>query len=268
MNFQDICNDLTDNEFSQIHIGFNAQGRLDDKHYDHLLGSLNLGLTDLHTRFNLKMNNIELVFNQGRYRYHLHSDHKYSDESLVVGDFRFDIGAGTLLTDVQNNPDPEYIRDQPYAEFQNDILKIVRVESPDDRELDLNKIGNPWSLMTPKPDVLEIPRRIVDQTPGIPDWLRMDRVYVHYRQGHVRFPRGAGEYDGNRVEIDLPETHRRALLLFIASRTMNPVGMTQEFNAASVYYQQYLLECQMLNDMGMYIEQDNSDSKFARRGFV
>jgi hypothetical protein len=268
MNFHEICAALTRNEFSQLNIGFNNEGRLDDKHYDHLLGSVNLGLADLHTRFNLKMNCIELVFNQGRYRYHLQSDHKYSDESLVVGDHRLDLDNLTLLTDLQQRSDPEYIRDQPYAPFQNDILLITRVTSPCDKELDLNKLGNPWSFMTPKANVLEAPRRIVDQTNDLPHWLRMDRVFVHYRQGHVWLPDGAGQYDGNRVEIDLPETHRRALMLFVASRTFNPVGMGQEFNAANTYYQQYLLECQTLTEAGMYVQQDMDDSKFGGGGFV
>lgn len=268
MNFHDICTDLTDVEFSQLNIGFNADGRLDDKHYDKLLGAMNLGLTELHKRFSLKMNHIELVFLANRYRYHLHSDHKYSDEALVVGDFRLDVGLGTLLTDLTPNPDPEYIRDQPYAEFKNDILLITRIVTPRDVDLPLNDIGNPWSFITPKSDVIEAPRRIVDQAPGIPDWLKMDRVYVHYRQNHERFARGAGEYDGNRLHVDLPETHRRALLLFMAARIFQPVGIGQEFNSSNYYHQQFLLECQTLTEDGLYIQQDDQGSKFAGRGFV
>jgi hypothetical protein len=268
MLLQEIFNDLTYGEFSQIKLGGNPEGKIDDANYNALLTHVNLGLTDLHRRFSLKMNSIEVVFNTGRYRYHLSSEHKYSDESLVVGDFRLDVGLGTLLVDTQENADPEYIRDQPYAEFQDDILLITRVETTKDYELPLNKIGNPWSFMTPKANVLEVPRRIVDGHTDVPHFMATDRVFVHYRQGHPRIQPGAGQFDANRVEIDLPETHRQALLYFIASRVMNPIGMGQEFNAGNIYYGKFLKECQDLTEQGMYIDQTDDQTKFNARGFV
>lgn len=268
MKLQEIINDLVYGELSQINIGANEQGRLDQKEYNKVVSAVNLGLTDLHTRFSLKINTIELIFNPGRYRYHLHSHHKFSDESLVVGDFRLDVGFGTLLVDTQDHSDAEYIRDQPYAEFEDDILLITKVQTCEDRDLPLNVEGNPWSVKTPKANVIEFPRKMVDKWHETPGWLQTDRAFVTYRQRHPRIPAGAGEYDGNRVELDLPETHRQALLYFIASRIMNPIGMGQEFNAGNTYMQKYLLECKMLDDTGMQVDQASDGARFSGRGFV
>lgn len=268
MKLQEIFNALTYGELSQISIGANADGTFPDKNYNMMLDHINLGLTELHKRFNLKTNTIEVILSPGRYRYHLHSDHKYSDEALGVGDFRFDLGEATLLTDLQPQVDPEFIRDQLYGEFQDDIVLITKVATPDERELPLNVRGNPWSVMTPKADTLEVPRRIVDKGVGLVDWLNTDRLHVTYRQGHPQLQPGAGQYDGNRVDIDLPQTHKQALLYFIASRVMNPIGMGQEFNAGNTYYTKFLQECGELELRGMQIDETADGDKLDSRGFV
>lgn len=267
MNFQDILNDLTYGELTQVNIGGNGDGTFDDKQYNRLISHLNLGLTDLHKQFSLKTNTIEVVLNAGRYRYHLDEKHKYSDEQLVVDDFRLDLEDTTLLIDTKENSDAEYIRDQPYAEFKNDILLITDVITLGGHSLPLNVIGNPWSVRTPRANVLEFPRRIVDNGFDVPEHYITNRVWVKYRQNHERIHYGAGEFDGNRVEIELPETHRQALLFFMASRIMNPVGMGQEFNAGNTYYAKYVNECQNLTEKGMYIDEKDDSTRFERNGF-
>jgi len=84
MKLQELFNDLTYGEFSQLNLGANEDGTFSDKYYNKMISHFNLGLTDLHKRFSLKLNTIELILLPGTYRYHLHSDHKYSDEALVV----------------------------------------------------------------------------------------------------------------------------------------------------------------------------------------
>jgi hypothetical protein len=268
MKFQDILNDLVYGELTNINIGANEDGTFDDKHYNRLISHLNLGLTDLHKQFSLKTNTIELILQAGRYRYHLDEHHKFSDEALVVGDFQIDINDATLLVENKKRSDAEYIRDRQYNEFKNDILLITAVMNRDEKEYPLNVIGNPWSVRTPRENVLEFPRRIVDQGFDVPEVYRGDRVWVKYRQNHERIHFGAGEFDGNRVEIELPETHRQALLFFIASRIMNPVGMGQEFNAGNTYYTKYMNECQVLTEKGMYIEESDESTRFESKGFA
>ena len=168
---------------------------------------------------------------------------------------------------MKERSDPEFIRDQAYAPFQDDIILITKVQTANELDLDLNVLGNPWSITTTKANVLEVPRRIVDKGVGVPDWLQTDRLLVTYRQGHPKILPGAGEYDGNRVEIDIPETHKQALLYFVASAVHNPIGMGQEFNAGNTYFAKYMAEVQTLKEDGMYIDQADQGTKFESKGF-
>lgn len=268
MKLQEIFDALSSGELSQLNVGISADGKVADKDYNTLLTNLNLGLTALHTRFVLKLQQIELILLEGRTRYHLHSDHRFSDEALAIGDFRLDVGFGTLLTDVQTNPDPEYIRDQPYAKFVDDLLKVEEVHTTAGFELNLNVRSDPWSIMTPKDTLLVVPPAIVAQSPDLPDRLKTDRLIVTYRANHPKLQPGAGEYDGNRGDIDLPYTHLQALLYFVASRIHNPVGMGQEFNSGNNWYAKYLAECQELEGRGMYVDTVDQPDRLRRNGWV
>lgn len=270
MLLREIFDALTYGELSQLNIGGTDAGFIDDANYDRMLTHMNLGLTALHKRFVIKLNQIELIFLPGVTRYHLHSQHRYSDEEVAVGDFRIDIGDGTLLLDNQPVPDAEYIRDQPYARFQDDLLKIERVKIPEGLELPLNDHGQRFSVFTPKDTVLHVPLTIVDglNNPDLPKWLRTDRVYIEYRQNHIKLEPGAGEYDANRVEIDLPDAYLQALLYYIASRVYNPLSIDQQISGGNVYYGKYEAECQRLLLENVQIDQSSTHDRICSRGWV
>jgi hypothetical protein len=54
MNLQEVFDQLSGGEFSQLSIGGAAAGVIDSNNYNNALGHLNLGLTALYTRFSLK----------------------------------------------------------------------------------------------------------------------------------------------------------------------------------------------------------------------
>jgi hypothetical protein len=54
MNLQEVFNHLTGSEFSQLSIGGAAAGVIDSTNYSKVVGHINLGLSQLFTRFNLK----------------------------------------------------------------------------------------------------------------------------------------------------------------------------------------------------------------------
>lgn len=268
MKLQEIFDALTQGELSQVNIGGNADGFIDDKNYNQMLTHVNLGLTALHTRFVLKLKCIELILLAGRSHYHLHSSHRFSDESLVVGDFRLDLGESTLLTDMQAHADPEYIRDQPYARFEDDILKIEEVKTPAGFEFNLNIRSDPWSILTPKVTNLVVPAPIVNQSGDLPAQLKTDRLILTYRANHPKLLPNAGEFDANRVEIDLPEPYLEPLLFYIASRVHNPIGMSQEFNTGNTWYAKYLAACKDLEDSNLAIDMVDQPNRISRNGWA
>lgn len=267
MLLREIFDALTYGELSQLNIGGAQNGFIDDANYDKMLAHVNLGLTALHRRFNLKRNEIELVFMPGATRYHLHSDHRYSDEEVAVDDFRIDVGNTTLLVDVQPSADAEYIRDFPYARFQDDLLKVERVMTPDRCELPVNQPGNCWSVMTPSETVIQVPLAIVDQI-HVPDWLKIDRLLIDYRQNHRKLRVGEGEYDANRVEINLPDAYLPALLYYVASRVHAPIGAGTQFNPGTEWYAKYEAECQRLTLENLAIDQEAGYDRIRRQGWA
>lgn len=267
MLLREVFDALTYGELSQLNMGGTDAGFISDAHYNRLLTHVNLGLTALHRRFVIKLNQIELVFLPGVSRYHLHSQHRYSDEEVAVGDFRIDVGDTTLLLDTQSVADAEYIRDQPYARFQDDLLKVERVMTPCHIELPLNEHGKRWSVFTPRDNVVQVPLEIVDQY-QVPDWLKVDRLLVEYRQNHVKLSPGAGEFDANRVEIDLPDAYLQALLYYVASRVHTPIAAGAQVNPGNEWYAKYEQECQRLLQENLQIDQVSGLDKIRHRGWA
>ena len=52
------------------------------------------------------------------------------------------------------------------------------------------------------------------------------------------------------TKVELPSSHLQALLYFVASRTYNPIGMTNELNAGNNWYANCEAACQELEVQG------------------
>lgn len=63
MNLQEVFDQLSAGEFSQLSIGGANAGVIDASNYKKILGHVNLGLTALFTRFNLKERSSQIVLN-------------------------------------------------------------------------------------------------------------------------------------------------------------------------------------------------------------
>lgn len=73
------------------------------------------------------------------------------------------------------------------------------------------------------------------------------------------------------IEVNLPDAYISALLYFIASRFMSPVGISFDANRSSMdvnYIQRYEAECQQLESKGIDIDLSLDNSLFYQRGFI
>lgn len=256
MKLQEIFNQLRTAEFSQLNFGA-GQGVLDtDDVQDKLVDHVNLGLTDLYGRFELKVGRLDLALLPGQTSYLLTSVRAVSKYKPTVP---------------PADPAPEpYILDSVENPFRDDILTIERVytENGYDFELALNRLDRSYSLMTTEHNRLEVPNSIVDQSLALPPQLLTSQLRVLYRANHPIIDTSKGGFDPERLEISLPRTHLTALLWFVASRANNPVGLGQEFNAGNTYAAKYEAECARLKNDGHEVQQRGNDSKFTERGFV
>ncbi len=148
-----------------------------------------------------------------------------------------------------------YVLDLP------DLLRIESVRDLADNEYLLNLLNDPESLHTPNYKTLDIPKDLQIEKD-------VHLLQVFYRAKHPEIGQEARYEVPSTVEVDLPYTHLEALVFFIASRVLNPVGMNQEFHEGNNYAQKYEMAAQKLELSGYGIQQDFQQDRFRANGWV
>ena len=254
MKLNEIFENLAYGELSQISIGGLPAGVIDENNWPNLLSHVNLGLKTLYSRFTLKTGRVTIGLLTAQKTYRIHSD--YSVHSL-----RLPLSLKYILDDVDDR-------------FKDDIIKMERVISdphPETREryeLPINDSAHEYSVFTPTLTTLRIPDDVVDQRWNLPQLLKTDNLEIHYRAAHQAIYIPIGYFDPTRVEVELPPTHLMALLLFVASRINNPIGMNDEFKAGTTYAALFEQECQRLEGSGIQIDQGEGNSRLVRAGWA
>lgn len=245
MKLQTILDHLKAAEFSQLNFGAGQGIFTSGEALEKVMSSVNLGLNDLFSRFDLKMGRLVLALQPDQTSYQLTSKHSL-------------FGKGATA--------PFYIQDTMAAPFKDDILQVRRVYTDSDYELALNQLDVSPSLMTSAMDRLEVPLSIVNKSLALPDCLRTNTLAVVYRANHPAMD--ICRKDPDRIDIELPVPYITALCYYVASRANNPVGLGQEFNAGNTYAAKYEAECLRLKGEGLEIAERGSAEKFCARGFV
>lgn len=249
MYLQEIFDSLTYGELSQLSIGGGADGAIDEANYPRVLNHINLGLADLYKRFPIKQSRILL--------------------ELVAGRFDYPLTSKFARANTKSREVTRYLVDSSTAPFKDDIIKVERVLTEDGVEMALNIEGDKYSVFTPTSTMLTIHQDIIEMSSDLPEELKTSRLELVYRAGHPKIVVGLGLFDPERVEVQLPDTYLQALLLFVASRAHNPVGMTGEFNAGNNYAMKYEAECQSLTEKGVSAAMDSHDPhQFHAKGWV
>lgn len=240
MKLKEIFDQLSHGELVQLHLGGEGDTTgVTEASYDRMLSHINLGLTALHKRFRLKEGTVVLVPQENMLYYKIHSRFQEGNR----------ISRETL----------RYLAPQPV--FKDDLLRIEKV-SVNGIEYPLNSDAHPASFFTPSFDQLVLPE-------GLPEGLpKTDGIVIKYRQNHPLIERGIGLFRPECIEVDLPYTHLEALLLFIASRVMNPVGITQEFHEGNNYAALYEAECLRLENQNFRVDQGYHNDRLHRNGWA
>lgn len=237
MRLQEVFEQLSDGEFSQLSVGGEAAGVINESNQAKVVNHVNLGLTALYARFNLKENQLVLAMQSDREVYRLNSS--------------FAVNARRSQELVR------YILDTVDEPFTDDIIKVESVLDEEGEPLGLNDDSDELSLTTPTALTLRVPAD-----------LKTQELKVMYRAKHPKIVVGLGYFDPARVEVALPETHLTALLYFVASRVHNPVGMVNEFNAGNNYLSKYEMECQALEGKGLQVDVGQTNTRLRRNGWV
>lgn len=250
MKLQEILDQLSSGEFSQISIGGAEAGVIDATNYAKVVGHINLGLTALYTRFNLKKGQVVVELQPEQRLYKLHSSFadnvRYSRETL------------------------RYVKDTAADPFCDDILKIEKILTDEDDEFPLNDAEAIYSIDTPRSTHIMVPAVLVEAAEAAdkPDWMDTTNLTIHYRANHPKIVVGQGYFNPERIEVELPASHLEALLFYVASRVQAPIGMSQEGAVAVQYSTRFEQACQILEGNGMQIDKVPTNTRLSRGGWA
>ena len=249
MTLQEIFDQLTHGELSQISIGGAEQGKIDKKNYAAIINHINLALSTIYKRFSLKQGRVLLGLVPGKTRYEIHNKFAQSN-----------VDSEELVKYLRDSQDP----------YRNDLLKIERVLTEDGHDLVLNDETTPYALLTPNYKTLLVPLDIVERKQGLPDELKTGVLDLVYRANHhkliLKDEWGVDYFD--ELEVELPDAYLEALLYFVASRINNPIGMTNEFHAGNSYSAKYEQECARLEMLNLEVDQGYQNTRLRAGGWV
>lgn len=248
MKLMEVFDQLTTSELSQLYMGGSEVGAITEEHYGRVVNHINLGLLDLYKRFYLKEGRIDLVMVPGRSIYPIHS--KYA------------------VSSARSKEPVRFLRDTSTDKFTDDILKIESVLTDAGKEIPLNDVLDPLSITTTSPTTLRIPPALVAQGLDLPDEYKTSKLTVVYRAKHPFIDAGVPVFFPEQIELELPESHLEALLLFVASRASTPGGMVNEFHSGNNYASKYEMACQQLELHNFQIDHGNSNNRLLRNGWV
>ena len=248
MKLIDVFNQLTTSELSQNFIGGSEEGQITEANYPKVVNHINLGLTALYKRFYLKEGRVPLTMVAGRSIYPIHS--KYA------------------VSNTKSREPVRYLQDTVTDKFTDNIFKIEAVLTDAEKELALNDVLDPLSITTTSPTTLRIPTALVAQGPDLPDHYKTSQLTIVYRANHPLIDATAPVFFPEQIELELPESHLEALLLFVASRANTPGGLVNEFNAGNNYASKYEMECLRLEQFNLQIDHNTSNHRLIRNGWV
>jgi hypothetical protein len=237
MKLSEVFSQLSYGELSQLSLGSSGAGVIDASNHAQMVAHVNLGLMALYKRFPLKESRLTFALQAGRTTYPMTT---VEDVVFMEGD----------------------------SEFTDDILKIERVYTSRGYELGLNDLEDVYSCHTPSATILRVPAEIAAQSLSLVDHLKTDSLVVVYRAMHPIIEVKGSSFSPARVELELPYSHLEPLLLFVASRVNNPIGMTNEFHAGNSYAAKYEQACQQLEIQNLRVDQGSQGNRLQIKGWV
>ncbi len=232
MTLSDIFDQLAYGEFNKIFLG--EAGSIPQTSWNRIITHINLGLTELYKRFDLKQ--VELPV------------------TIVAGTLDYDLkGAGDFI--------------EILHVFNSDNVEIPL----NNRVTAVNKEWNARQatvdrVHTNVPSVLSVNPQMLPQVLTV--------VYKAGHTTIPKNPEDQlDNFDLTGVKIDLPVSYLEALLYFIASRIFNPldigsVSNRSPFHSGNNYYSKYEAACAQLKASGLDISENLDTGLFQQKGFI
>ena len=236
MKLREVITLLSQGELASVNLGGVAEQGVHPVHYPMIVNHLNLGLTDLHSRFNLKVKELYLQLVEPINVYTLHSKYRYYNTT--------------------STEPVKYIIDSPEEEFKDDLLSIIAVYDSAGGLIDLNSSRGNRVVFTPRYDQLQVPY-----------YTNGELMSVAYRAMPEKLL-WVDEGQSMDQVIDLPHSLIQALLLYVGYKVYGSKLDVDSVGKSNLYYQQYELSCMQSMNQGLVLPNGFANFKLEQNGWV
>jgi len=233
MYLSEIFEYLTHGELAQMNLGGGGADEIgiDPANYPKIITNINLAMVELHKRFPIKQNEIDLQL--------------YSH----ITDYR--LTSAFAETNTASAEPYKYIQDYQLREpFKDDVILIRHVYDEAGDEFPLNDLNNTLSLYTPEHNILQVP---------FPD--NENTLNVIYRAGPVKINH-IGFSEPEKQWVNLTDQFLEPLCSYVAHRIFSSLNLGEGNAEANSYYQKFNDACDRIEELGLYVADSNQNTHF------
>lgn len=242
MQLSDVFEQLSQGELSQLKMGSNDEIGIRPCDYGKIIPHINLGLTEIYKRFNLK--NSEVVVQQ------------YDQISTYFLDKRY------AVTNESSDMPIKYIIDSVYQPFTDNVLRIEAIHNEIGEVLYSNQdeqyfknSDKYWGITTPSYNSIQVP---------YPE--KENQMIVTYRADHdpIVFDSSMQLED---IQVPISSAYLEALLMYVAGRVYTNMG-TNEGNEGNNYTAKFEASINKIVQYNLMNTNDTLNTKLDKNGWV
>jgi len=252
MKLSDLFQQLSQGELSQLKMGNRDEVGIRACDYNKIIPHINLGLTELYKRFNLKMSEVVVQQQDQINIYYLDSQYAQTNRPDDWDDSNENV----------TKTDPYYIIDSPYQPFTNNVLRIEAVHNEIGEELYLNQdrqywkdSDKYWAVSTPSYNSIQVP---------YPE--KENQMIVTYRADHDPIVM-AETSNLSKIYVPISPSYLEPLLMYIAARVYTNLG-SNEGNEGNNYTAKFEASIKQIEQLNLTNSIDTQNTKLEYNGWV
>ena len=235
MKLSQLFSYLTYGELANLKVGGKDWGGIYPKYSDEVVSYITQGLTALHTRFALKHE--EVIIQQFDHITDYYLRTQYAQQST------------------ESTETYKYIMDSAAKPFTGDVLRIEELYDEEGEEVPLNDEVHDCSMFTPKYDLIQMVQ---------PD--SANAYSVIYKADHTPIDLKANL--PTAVEVEVPDSIIRPLVLYVSSLAHTAVGSPEGMNTGFAKMQEYEALCIQMELQGAIHKEKFTNDRIRREGWV
>lgn len=235
MKLSQIFEQLQYGELSQVALGGDGEEEfgIEVENYPRVVAHINMGLTELHKRFPLKVSTVNIQMVEGISTYYI--------------DIDYSISSGTQLV--------KYLIDSPEVPFKDDLLKVVSIANDENELFDINDKNSDTPIYSYTYNSITVPVVDPNQT-----------LLVTYRADHEKIDHQ--DLNPETQDVDLPPSYLEALLYYVASRVYSGRPLLDGKDESLKYFQLFESACDKITELNLMDSSICTNNKLDINGWV